>query len=433
MIHRTVALVTAALVLAGCSREEPPKNATPVQRAEAPAGETREPLLRLSSVERETLGVVTVKAAMQPINEVRRFPGVIKAHPDRVAIVTSRTTGKLVAFRAAVGDRVARGQAVAEVQSLEVERLGIELIQAEHRYEAERAKLELGLSQAENKLHLVQAEAERHRTLVAKGIAAGKELIAAENQLRAVGNETAGLRRQLDLLAQAHRNELAGFSRQLTMLGLSLDAIGRLRDDPQASLLKISTLLGGIIVERPAALGQVIDPTSPLFKIQDDSMMIVEGDAFEDALPMLRVGQAVRVTVAAHPGRVFQGRVTFIAPTVDPEKRVARLWVEMANADGRLKQDMFAELAVSVGSGRPVVTIPAAAIVTAEGQEFAILERADGFARTPIVPGARSDDVVEVKRGVIAGDTVVTTGKHELYAQLRAKPTGQTTGSAPRD
>jgi cobalt-zinc-cadmium efflux system membrane fusion protein len=432
MIHLAVALITA-VALAGCSREQPTKSATPAQRDDTSRGEVQEPLVQLSAVERETLGVVTVAAVMQPIDDVRRFPGVIKAHPDRVAIVTSRTTGKVVAFRAGVGDRVARGQEVAELQSLEVERLGIELIQAEHRYHAERAKLQLGLTQAENKLQLAEAEAERHRTLVAKGIAAGKELIASENQLRAMGNETAGLRRQLDLLAQAHTNELAGFSRQLTMLGLSPDAIGRLRDDPQASLLKISAPLGGIIVERTAALGQVIDPASPLFKIQDNSTMIVEGDAFEDALARLRVGQPVRVTVAALPGRVFQGRLTFIAPTMDQEKRAARLWAEMPNPDGRLKQDMFAELAVSVGSSQPVVTIPAAAVITAEGQEFAVVERADGFARAPIVPGVRSDRVVEVKRGVNVGDRVVTTGKHELYAQLRVKLTGRKTGSPPED
>ena len=70
MIHRTVALVAAALVLAGCSREEPPKNPTPVQRAETPAGETREPLLQLSSVERQNLGVVTVKAAMPTLSKL---------------------------------------------------------------------------------------------------------------------------------------------------------------------------------------------------------------------------------------------------------------------------------------------------------------------------------------------------------------------------
>jgi membrane fusion protein, heavy metal efflux system len=386
--------------------------------------ETAGPLVPLTPIERENIGLKTVPAALQPLEDVRRFPGVIKPHPDRVAFVTSRTAGKIVEIHTEIGARVTKGQDVIEVQSVEVEKLELDLMQAESKYQAERAKLELDLAQAQNKLRLAQAEADRNRALVEKGVGARKELLAAENELKAVTNEIAGLKRQIQLLAQASQNEIAGLTRQLGLLGLPANAIERVRREKSTTLLHIPAPLGGVIVERPVSLGQVIETTTTLFRIIDDSIIIAEGDAFEDQLSALRVGQRVRLMVAAYPKRVFEGTLTFIHPVIDPEKRTAHIWVQLSNPDGELKLDMFAQLAVVVGGGSPVVTIPADAVMAAEGAVFVFVERDGGFARVEIATGARNDQFIEVKRGLHAGDRVVTDGKRQVYTKLLAMRSG---------
>jgi len=391
------------------------------KEGEAPHGhdEATGPVVPLTATERENIGLKTVAAALRPLEDIRRIPGEIKPHPDRVALVTSRTPGKIVDIHVKIGERVQKGQDVIEVQSLEVEKLELDLIQAENKYRAERSKLELDLTQAENKLRLAEAEASRNRLLVEKGIGARKELIAAENQLQAVQNEIAGAKRQTELLAEASRNEITGIIRQLGLLGLPEDSIARVRRQKIVTVLHIPAPLGGVIVERPVSLGQIIDTSTTLFKITDDSVVIAEGDAFEDLLPVLRVGQRVRLTTTAYPGRVFQGTVTFIHPVIDPEKRTAHIWAQVPNPEHQLKQDMFVQLNVVVGGGgRDAVTIPAEAVIAAEGQEFVFVDKDGGFARMSIATGARNDQFVEVKHGLKAGEKVVTDGKRQVYTKM---------------
>jgi membrane fusion protein, heavy metal efflux system len=442
----------ASLVLSGCVSDE--NRATEVSSAASPVsrpaegtenpehasnGHTHEgdesaphhhdeadnALVPLTATERENIGLKTVAVTLQPLEDVRRFPGVIKPHPDQVAFVTSRTAGKVIAIHAKFGERVARGQDLIDVQSIEVEKLELELIQAENKSRAERSKLEVEISQAENKLRLVQAEADRNRALVDKQVGARKDLLAAENELQAVKNDIAGLKRQLQLLGQASQNELEGLTRQLALFGLSAQEIERVRREKNSTLLHIPAPLGGVVVERPVSLGQVIDNTATLFKIIDDSVVIAEGDAFEDVLPLLQVGQHVRLITAAYPKRVFEGTLTLIHPVIDPDKRTIHIWAEIPNAEHALKPDMFAQLHVVVGGGAPVVTVPLDAVLAAEGEEFVFVEKDGGLARTLIAAGARNDRLVEVKRGLKAGERVVTDGKRQVYTKLLVTRAGR--------
>ncbi len=386
--------------------------------------EAAAPVVPLSTIERENIGLRTEPVARRAVEEIRRFPGVIKPHPDRVAVVTSRTAGRVVNIHSGIGARVGKGQDLIEVQSVEVERLELDLIQAENRYRIEQSKLEFDLTQAENKLRLAQADADRNRLLVEKGIGARKELIAAENQLQAVHNEIEGARRHLELLADSWRNETAGLVRQLTILGLPRAAVERVRREKSITLLHIPAPLGGVIVERPVSLGQIIDPATTLFRISDDSVMIAEGEAFEDLLPALRLGQRVRLTVTAFPRQVFEGMLSFIHPVVDPQKRTVHVWAQIPNPAHQLKQDMFAELNVVVAGGPPVLAAPVDAVIAAEGEEFVFVERDGGFARVQIATGARNDRLIEVKRGLQAGDRVVTDGKRQVYTKLLTMRSG---------
>jgi len=310
------------------------------------------------------------------------------------------------------------------VQSVEVEKLQLELLQTEARGRVEILKLETDLTQAQNKLRLAQADADRNRLLVDKGIGARKDFIAAENQLQTVQNEIAGLGRQIDLARLSSRAEVEGLIRQLGLLGLPAAEIERMRRERALALLHIPAPISGTVVERPAVLGQVVEPTTTLLKLVDTSVLIAEGSAPEDLLRELRVGQAVRVTVPTYPGERFDGRITFIHPQIDPERRVAHVWAEIRNAGGRLKSDMFVQLSVTVGGGPKTLVIPAAALMSAEGREFVFVETPAGLKRADVLVGARNDEYVEIKRGLAPGAAVVTDGKRQVYTVFLAARSG---------
>ena len=382
------------------------------------------PAVTLTAIERTNIGLKTEPAEVRPFEDVRRVPGVIKAAPDRVAVVTSRTAGKVMEIHAALGQQVRRGEDLIEVQSVEVEKLQLDLLQAESRARTEQLKLETDLTQARNKLRLAQADADRNRLLVDKGIGARKELIAAENQLQTVQNEIAGLERQTELARVASRAEVEGLIRQLSLLGLPPADIERMRREQAVALLHIPAPIGGTVVERPAVLGQVVEPTTTLLKLVDTSVLVAEGSAPEDLLRDLRVGQTVRVTVPTYPGERFEGRLIFIHPQVDPERRAAHVWAEIRNPGGRLKPDMFAQLSIVVGGGPRTLAIPAAALMSEGGIEFVFVETPAGFTRVPLVVGARNDRDVEVKQGLSPGMKVVTDGKRQVYTVFLSARSG---------
>jgi membrane fusion protein, heavy metal efflux system len=374
---------------AASDKKEPEKGGHEHAEGAAPHDDDASgPVVALTAIERANIGLKTEAAERRPFDDVRRLPGVMKATPDRIAIVTSRTPGKVVAIHAALGQQVKKGTDLIDVQSVEVE------------------KLETDLLHAENRLRLAQSDAERARALVEKGIAARKELIAAENQLEGV------------------KNDIEGLIRQLVLLGVPRKAIEQLRRERLVTVLHIPAPIDGTVVERPAVLGQVVEPVTPLLKIVDTSVLIAQGSAPEDLLREFKVGQPVRVTVAAYPGKRFEGRLTFIHPQIDPERRVAHVWVEIPNPEGQLKEDMFAQLSVVVGGGPEALVIPAAALMSEGGLEFVFTETPAGFKRTSVLVGARSDQYVEIKQGLSPGAKVVTDGKRQVYTVFLAARSG---------
>ncbi|MFQ5846927.1 MAG: efflux RND transporter periplasmic adaptor subunit [Candidatus Methylomirabilales bacterium] len=364
--------------------KEPPGHEEPHPEAQ----ESALGKVALSQAEQVNIGLKTVPVELRQVEDVRLLNGVVKPHPDRVALVTSRVAGRAVAIHVKLGTRVKKGQDLADVQSLELE------------------KSELDLIQAENKLALAQADLERMRALVEKGIAAKKDLLAAENQHRAV------------------LNEIESLTRQLSLLGITEAGIRKVRQEKTVSTLHLDAPIAGTVVERSVILGQAIEPGQPLFKLLDDSVVIVEGDAFEDTLPLLRLGQLVRVRAPALPKQIFEGRITFISTTVDPEKRTVHVWAEISNHHGMLKQDLFVDLGVVVGGSHQTVAIPLEALISAEGEDFAFVEQEGVFVRRDLVLGARDDRYVGVKEGLRSGEQVVTDGKRQLYTKYLTSQRG---------
>ncbi|MGH7847759.1 MAG: efflux RND transporter periplasmic adaptor subunit [Candidatus Binatia bacterium] len=364
------------------------------KQGEAKMGKEQEaPGLKLSSEEKSNIGLKTVVAGLRPIENVIRVAGVVKAHPDREAQVSSRVSGKIVGLFAKTGDSVQKGQRLAEVQSAEIQKLQVELLQAE------------------NKLTLAKAELDRIQRLVKSKIAAQKELIAAQNQHQAV------------------LNEIEGMTQQLILLGLPETAVKKARAEKTVSTFAILSLIGGVVEERNVVLGETVEPNKVIFKIVDSSTVFIEGSAFDEALPRLKIGQTVRIRLGSYPKELFTGKIARFSPSIDPQKRALRLWAEIPNRAGKLKPNLFAEMDVVVGGGQEVLAIPLEALITAEGQSFVFVEEQGSFRRADVILGARDDRYAEVKKGLLPGDQVVTDGKQQIYTKsLMARGGGAALG-----
>ena len=129
-----------------------------------------------------------------------------------------------------------------------------------------------------------------------------------------------------------------------------------------------------------------------------------------------------KVSVPAYPNETFDGRVGHIGAMVDKDTRTVAARIEVANADGRLKPEMFATATIEVTGdkgGKPseVISLPDAAIVLMQGQPTVFVFDAGAYEARVIEPGERAGGRTVVKAGIKADEQVVTAGAYALKAR----------------
>jgi RND family efflux transporter MFP subunit len=171
----------------------------------------------------------------------------------------------------------------------------------------------------------------------------------------------------------------------------------------------------GWIARREVSRGEYVRLGQPLFELVSLDPIEVDFAVAERDSARVAVGQPVAVRVAPFPEESFEGRVTVIAPTLDPRTRTLRVKAQIANPDGRLRPGLFARADLGVARREGALLVP----------EEAVLQRADGevvFTVTPgdvakrivVKTGMQRGGMVEVVEGIAAQDQVVVRGHSVL-------------------
>ncbi len=135
---------------------------------------------------------------------------------------------------------------------------------------------------------------------------------------------------------------LAAVREKLRLLGLSPTQIKEIEASGAASdQLTVYAPMSGIVIKKHALEGDYVKTGAPIYTIADLSKVWVKLDAYESDLAWLRYGQEVSFEVEAYPGELFSGRIVFIDPVLNVQTRTVKLRLNVDNADGRLKPDMF--------------------------------------------------------------------------------------------
>ncbi len=182
--------------------------------------------------------------------------------------------------------------------------------------------------------------------------------------------------------------------------------------------------LTGVVTERRAVKGMRFAAGEALYRLADLSNVWVLADVFEQDVGLITVGQTVRISLNAFPGRAFTGQVSMIHPTMTAENRTVKVHITLPNPNGTLRPSMSAtvELAAPVGAA-PVLAVPDSAVLDSGNRQVVLVERGEGqFEPRPVRLGARADGYVEVLAGVSAGEKVVVRANFLIDAEsnLRA-------------
>ncbi|HEX9705424.1 MAG TPA: efflux RND transporter periplasmic adaptor subunit [Gemmatimonadales bacterium] len=245
-------------------------------------------------------------------------------------------------------------------------------------------------------------------------VAAQEELLSARRLAASVDSTDADAWRNAEALLEASR-------RRLSYWDISAEQIERLeRSGEVTKTLTLTAPFNGIVLEKMVVAGQAVMPGMKLYRIADLSTVWIEGAVFEQDLAFVRVGAPVRAELAAYPGRAFDGRVSFVWPTVDEMSRTARVRVAFENPGGVLRPGMYATVFLEAPIGSDILNVPAEAIVMTGERNLVFVAGRDGALEPrEVVLGARAGDRFQVLGGLAVGERIVASANFLVDAESR--------------
>ena len=234
----------------------------------------------------------------------------------------------------------------------------------------------------------------------------------------------------------------------------SLDQATAARDQAAAAVERTKAIIAqkrivapfdGRLGIRRIDIGQYVPPGTPMVTLQQLDPIYVDFQAPEQNFAQLAVGQTINLTVDAFAGRTFNGKIKFLDARISIDTRNFLVRGEIENNDKKLLPGMFANVSVSAGAPRQVVTLPRTAIVySLYGDSVYVLKTpapkaGEAQAATPqtasqpqgdqlfeverrfVRVGETQGNRIEMAEGVKAGETVVTEGQVKLFPGMRVR------------
>jgi membrane fusion protein, multidrug efflux system len=293
--------------------------------------------------------------------------------PTRRSVLTSRVSSTIVELPVQIGDVVKAGDLLVRFDS---EALASAVTARQAEIDALGAQIELA-----------EVVLERNTTLGERGAASEATRLEAQANLL-------NLRAQL----RSKQAEVADAERSL--------AYAELRAE-----------FDGVVASRPVDQGQTVPLNTELMTIVDLSRMEVDAGVPTSRIPLVRLRQAVELSVEGFPGRTFSGEVVRISPTAVAGSRAVRVFVAIDNDEGLLRGGMFSTGLLKVDDQKDVVALPVASVRHDAEGSFVLKVEEGVLRRQPVDLGMSWTDrnLVEVS-GIDEGDVVVTAPLPDLVA-----------------
>jgi cobalt-zinc-cadmium efflux system membrane fusion protein len=383
------AIAAGGTVLMWQPLADQPENARPTKPADPPG--------TFRPTELQWRGLKLAPVTMMTFRPERVTEGTIAVDDDLTTPVFSHYSGRVIKVIAMLGDVVEPGAPLFVIHASEFVQAQNDLITALANLQSARSQLKMAQT----------TEKRTHELYLAQGGSlkdwqqAQTDLITAQNTVRS------------DEIA------LHAVRSRLRILGKSEQEISSLEAEPTQKLEPVATVTApvrGTITQRQIGVGQYINSeatgaTNPVYTISDLSTVYLIANVREVDAPLMHIGLPLEVHVLAYPDRVFKGKVSYVAPSMDPNTHRLPVRADVENPDGALKPGMFANFSIITGEASTAPAVPQEAIVY-EGERARVWVAGDGdtLALREIRTGRTSDGMVEVRAGLSAGEKVVASG-----------------------
>ncbi len=213
-------------------------------------------------------------------------------------------------------------------------------------------------------------------------------------------------------LAQAARTRLEA----LGMSERQIELVGQERKAHK--LVDVYAPQDGYVVALNVREGMFIQPNTTVFTLADLSSVWVMVEVYEDQANLVETGQKVEMRLHFIPGKIWEGTVGYVYPTIDPQSRTVRVRLQFKNPGEELKPNMYAEITIQGQARENVLAIPREALIRSGKSERVILALGEGrFRPAQVVSGMESGDQIEIVVGLHEGERVVSSGQFLLDSE----------------
>lgn len=355
----------------------------------------------ISEGARKGLGLKTATVTLADLRIDLRARTRVELPWEGQAMVTTLIPGRVTEILVKTGEQVAAEQQLARIESVELEKLQLTMLQAVAAVDAAQ-----------------QLVAQR-RPLVENGSIRGRLLAEAETELR------------------QRRVELKIAERKLRALGLTDELLSEVRESGRPiSSIPVLSPLGGVVTHTDIRVGQYVDTEHHLFNIVDRSRVLLVADVLESDAWQIEPRQSVTATFPALADAEYKGEVDRLRLQMDTRQHTLPVVVPIENADGRLRPGMFGRMTITVAQAEQAIVCPVEALLNTPGRTFVLVRQGEGkFQRREIKIGLRTPELVEIEKGLFPGDKVVVTGTRLLgsmfHTELKTTSKKSSSGHLP--
>ena len=443
----------ALLALNGCGKKSQP-DAPITTGASANSTDTNStPPTSDTSASANSDGAPTVKlatATLGAIDATLPATGTLQAFPNRETVISPATAGTLKSLPIRLGDKVSRGDVLAQLSTAPVQgqiaqaeaalrQSQVAVQQAQATALGQEAQSSSGILQAQAGVSQAQASLQgdqatlanarqtlnRNQALFKEGLLARKDVEAAQLAVRTAQAQVAAQQRTIEAqrqnvaaaraasLQNAVKREDVAIARQ--QVEGARAALQTARN--QLALYTIRAPLSGTLTAVNVGPGATVDTTTPLATLTDLSRLQLSIAVPADSADKVGVGQTVTFEVQNVPNRIFTTRIDALSNGIDAATGTLTALASVSNSDGRFKDDSLARVHVVTRHVAAAVLVPQSAILSdsQSGETNVVVVGTDNIAHVRAVKvGLSANGKTQITSGVKPNERVAIGGQYGL-------------------
>lgn len=332
--------------------------------------------IKLSPEQMDNLGIKVGTLAASGQVPLLYAPATVVVPASREMLISSLQAGVLAQMQANIGDRVDKGQLLAQLNSPELV--------------SDQQQFLTALSESA----LASREYRRDKLLLQEGV-------IAERRLQETQTLHDGKQAKVDEARQLLG--LAGMSKQ------EIDALAKSRK--LDNRLNIRAPIAGVVLERLATVGASLDALAPLYRIADVSELWLEINIPQERLSQIKLGNRVKVEDST-----ATGSISLLGQSVNPQNQTVLARAVVDHPDGQLRVGQRLNVEIVDQSGQTGFSVPNSAIAQNAGHNYIFVRNRDGFAVTEVKVLGKHDQQTLIEADLKAGESIALEGAVALKA-----------------